>query len=476
MGLIKEDRRFWAAFAALGALSLALRIAPCFDAFWLDEVFSHNDAMAATSLLDLFDRIYRINSHCVTNLWIYLVGETPRWWLYRLPSLIAGCLLVGLAAWPLRRRAGDAAALAAAALFGGSFFLVTYASEARAYGGVMLHALLTFRLLEAWEERPSPAREWAVAASLIGGAFWQPIFLLVWGAVTLWALAARLPAPSLLRMLALPWAALAALAAVSITVQTSAPAHVRPRLDVLQDFFTAGFGLRGPPALRLLVAAGLAAAFAASFFPRPAFETRRIALLRLLLCVVPVAGVLAAPAESIFERYFASALPFLYLSVLYGILAWAPPRPDRAHLAAWALGLAVLTGNGLAMRDFLRDGRGHYLEALRWMAERSPQGEKIRLISDHPFRNGTLVRFYARYLPGTRFEHISHTDMGGRPAPWALIHQVEDDEYAAPPREIAVEPHGYRLVRTFAKSGLSGFRWHLYALTPPPDESQALRN
>lgn len=453
----QDQRRFWAAFAALGAAALALRAYACLDAFWLDEIWSWEQARAATSALELLDRIHRENSHYVTTLWIYLVGDTPLWWLYRVPSLLAGCLLVPLAALPLRRESGGAAALAAAALFGGSAFLITYASEARGYAGVMLHALLVYRLLEAEERRPSPSLEWAVGACLLAGALWQPVFLLVWCAASLWGVAARLPFPRLLRMLAPPWAALGTLFALGFRLETAAQGPVRPKLTVLWGFLKAASGSAGPGSLTSLLAAALILAVALSFARRPAFETRRIAGLRLLLCVVPVAGILAAPSQTVYERYFAAALPLLYLSALYGAFTAAPR-------AGWALPAALLAANLNATRVFLADGRGHYLEALREMAENSPRGEGIRWVTDHPFRNAMLVRFYARYVPEARFEQVAHKDMGERPAPWAIIHQIEDDAYAAPPPAIPVAPHTYRFVRTFAKSGLSGFRWHLYAL------------
>lgn len=456
-------RRFWAAFALLGAAALTVRAAACAGDLWLDEVLSYETAAAITSALGIVEHAVSRNSHGVTVLWMYLVGDTPHWWLYRLPSLVAGCLLLPLAALPLRRQAGDRAALAAAALFGAGFFMITYASEARAYAGIMLHALLAFRLAEEQERRPGPAVEWAVGACLLGGAFWQPIFVLVWGAFALWALAARLPRATAFRMLALPAAAVAGGLAWGFRVHSAAAAP-GTRLGVLWHFMTAGFALPGPPAVQAAVAAALGAAVAASFLRRPEFESRRIAALRLLLCVVPVAGVLAAPTLSIFPRYFSAALPLLYLSVLYGLRAAAAPRGGPASWAAGALGLLLLASNAAADAAFLRDGRGHYLDALRWMAARTPRGETVRWITDHPYRNGMLVGFFARYVPEARFEAVSHKTMGDRPARWAILHQGDDDAYPFAPPVLPVDPHRYRWVKTFAKSGLSGFRWHLYEL------------
>lgn len=461
-----SQRRFWVGFVLLAAVAATLRVAACGGELWLDEVMSYRTAESLASARAIVKHSVGQNSHGVTVLWMHLVGDTPRWWVYRLPSLLAGCLLIPLAALPLRRQAGGPAALAAVALFGTSFFMLTYSSEARGYAGVMLHALLAFRLAERQERSPGAAVDWALGACLVAGALWQPVFVLVWGAFALWVVAAPIPRASAVRTMALPCAAVSAALLMGFRVH-SAMAVSEHRLEVLWRFLTAGFALTGPAAVQSVAAAALAVAFAASFLRRPAFESRSIAILRFALCAIPVAGVLAAPTHSIFPRYFAAALPTIYLSVLYGSLPSkaAPGRPQ-----VWAgrvLGLLLLAANVAADVSFLRDGRGHVLDALQWMAERSPREPAVRWISDHPHRNGMLVDFYARYIPDTRFERVSHTDMGDRPAPWALIHQIEDDEYSAPPQEIAVEPHGYRFVRTFTKFGLSGFRWHLYSLIPP---------
>lgn len=463
----QDPRRFWTAFALIAAAAAALRAAACGGELWLDEILSYRTAEALASARDVVRHAVGRNSHGVTVLWMHLVGDSAHWWVYRLPSLVAGCLLVPLAALPLRRQAGGPAALAAAAFFGASFFMLTYSSEARGYAGVMLHALLAFRLAERQERNPGALVDWALGASLVTGALWQPVFVLVWGAFVIWTLAAPLPRASAIRTLALPCAAVAVALLMGFRVHSAAAAS-GPRLEVLWRFVTSGFALPGPTAIQAVGAAALAVAFAASFLRRPDFETRSIALLRFALCAVPVAGVLAAPTLSIFPRYFAPALPMVYLSVLYGLLPSAT-APSRRHVwAGGVLGILLLVANVAADISFLRDGRGHALDALRLMAERSPRDVAIRWITDHTYRNGMLAEFYARYVPEARFELVSHKTMGDHPAPWAVLHQIEDDEYPFAPPVLPVDPHRYLFVKTFTKSGLSGFRWHLYELETTP--------
>lgn len=462
-GYALERAWLWAAVGAI-LLSCIIRAWACRGDLWLDEIMSVEDASRASSAWDLLQHVVHRNSHMVNALWMYWVGGASEFWIYRLPSLLAGCLLVPLAAWPLRRQAGDRAAFAAALLFGTSFFLVTYSSEARAYAGLMFHALLAFRLIEATEQKPSAALDWAVAVTLLLGALWLPVFLFVWIAVTLWAPLSRRSWRPLLRMLALPWAVLAVLVSFGVLAQTSGTGPQRPRIVVLLEFLEAAFVPRGPAILIGVVGAGVAAALVLSFVRPPAFESAALRRLRLLLCAVPVAGVLASPSTSLYERYFSPALPFLYLSLVYGLLPFLTRSAVGWRAVASAVAAGVLVSNLTATAAFLRDGRGHYLEALQWMAARTPPDAPVRWFSDHPYRNGTLVEFYARFVPGARFEQVQSPSATDIPPQWAIVHQINDDQYAAPPLSLAGDRYVYRWVKTFPKSGLSGFRWHLYQL------------
>ncbi|MEZ4653335.1 MAG: hypothetical protein R3E12_06970 [Candidatus Eisenbacteria bacterium] len=62
---------------ALGGVFLAgilLRLFPCFDAFWLDEVWSYFWAREITSPLGVFTQIHHSNNHHLPTLWMFLMG------------------------------------------------------------------------------------------------------------------------------------------------------------------------------------------------------------------------------------------------------------------------------------------------------------------------------------------------------------------------------------------------------------------
>jgi hypothetical protein len=184
-----------------------------------------------------------------------------------------------------------------------------------------------------------------------------------------------------------------------------------------------------------------------------------------------LAGFVAAPAvllsanrpTLLYERYF--YLNLLYFLILASYLAGR--LIDRGGAARWlALSgvLLVVAGNVALTADFLRVGRGHYLEALQYMAKQSPGGT-IRLAGDDDFDNTTYLGFYSAYLPeGFRlfYSNFQKPAQPGEPASdWLLTHS--QSRPFAPAAELRT-PAGntYRLVRIYPCGRLSGYNFALY--------------
>jgi hypothetical protein len=125
---------------------------------------------------------------------------------------------------------------------------------------------------------------------------------------------------------------------------------------------------------------------------------------------------------------------------------------------------SFVAGNALHAAAFLRYGRGGYLTALEAMA--APPGQPpTRIGSDHDFRTGLTLQFYARYLPeGSQFRYVRYDDWPVDGLDW-LIHHGEWRR-GEPDREW-VDRNGnvYELARRFEKAGVSGFYWDLYRAT-----------
>lgn len=153
-----------------------------------------------------------------------------------------------------------------------------------------------------------------------------------------------------------------------------------------------------------------------------------------------------------------------FLLLLGHLLSECARRGGAGRLVC---GLALLTfclGNGWQTSRFLRHTRGHYLDALSFLAEQTP-GEVIRVGTDHPFRNPLVLAFYRRYLPAGK--EIAYFARGSWPAEgteWYIAHDQSPD----PQAEESVVVHGrvYDLAASFDHYGLSGWHWFLYRRHP----------
>ncbi len=122
--------------------------------------------------------------------------------------------------------------------------------------------------------------------------------------------------------------------------------------------------------------------------------------------------------------------------------------------------LALVTAGNLAqVRRLMELGRGQYLAALDDIQSRTA-GPVIDLASDHDFRNGMMLSFYANYLQ----KRINYHPAGQWPAngpEWLITHELDRQQ---PPLETRVLPNGVRYTRTgsYPYAGLSGWRWDVY--------------
>ena len=100
------------------------------------------------------------------------------------------------------------------------------------------------------------------------------------------------------------------------------------------------------------------------------------------------------------------------------------------------------------------------------MAERSPGG-RIVVGSDQDFRNGIVLRFYARLLaPGKSLDYRERTRWPAGGPEWIVTHRRFRPIRPLP--EIAFDGAGrYQLVADFDHAGISGFYWAVYRRSGP---------
>jgi hypothetical protein len=461
------------AIAACVVAGTAVRAVSCWSDFWLDEIWTWYDAQGLRSALGVFTEIHHSNNHHLNTLLFYWFGDQREWAVYRLPSLLAGAASIALSA-ALAGRRGRLEAALAAALAAGSFPLVHYSSEARGYALVVCFALASILALLRYLERGGAGACAVSAVSSCLGILSQLVFVFCWaGTLAQTALhlarrpgsrAARVAAA--LRLHAAPALTLLLLYLVDLRQLTvgGGPPPVASEIVARTVGFSLGLPIR--PALAPAYAALVLGLFALGLL-RLARERDDLWLVLLVAIALAPAAVLAAMRPAVIEpRYFLIGIA-LFLILLARVLGHEL-RAGGFRRAAALAGLAVFfAGNGVHVARFLDLGRGGFQAALRVMAEQTA-GPKIVVGSDQDFRNGIVLRFYARLLPPGKTLDYRPRDRWPQGGPeWIVIHRRARP--ARPLPAMSVDAAGpYRLAADFDHAGLSGFYWAVYRRAPTP--------
>jgi hypothetical protein len=134
----------------------------------------------------------------------------------------------------------------------------------------------------------------------------------------------------------------------------------------------------------------------------------------------------------------------------------------RGLVATIALALFAL-GSAWQLRQFLRDGRGHYHDAIDYMVSHTPADRSIAATSDNDFRNGMVLAYHLRAKPPARpVEYLNEQQVNGGQIPqWLIMHRFDHE----PPPQNEITGPGllpFRLRREFAYYGASGWFWDVY--------------
>jgi len=152
-------------------------------------------------------------------------------------------------------------------------------------------------------------------------------------------------------------------------------------------------------------------------------------------------------------------VPFFLVLVSLALCDLARRRRSGRWIVAGALALAV-AGNAVPVARLLRDGRGHYREAIAFMESRTA-GREVTVGSDHDFRNGKVLGFHAAHMDlPVPVRYLPAGEAVEAPA-WYLLHRMELGPAVAP---AVTGPRGrtYRYAATFPHAGLSGWTWLVY--------------
>jgi hypothetical protein len=445
-----------------------LRAAAALGDLWLDEIWSIHLAHQAGSLAGIFTRLHHDNNHHLNTLWALCLGEDGAPIAYRLLSVVAGAVMVGVVAVsPLRADAGCAAATAAIA--GLSLILVHYGSEARGYSLAMLCAVGGWIALERW--LATGGRRWAAvfAVCAILGPLAHLTYVFVLGAALVRAMLAFFGArptprvdPIAVMLAAAPVAALALLWWVDLRHLQVGGGPSYELVTVLRDATRSLVGVsRGP--LEVLALPFLAlAAWEWCVLARE--RDGRAIFLALVIAAPPIAVWILRP-EFVAPRYFVVSIPFLAILVGAGIARLAGRGRMGSAMAACVL-IAFVATNGAAAARLITRGRGQYSEPLAFMLARTASGVAT-VGGDHDFRIWMVLQDQARRQGVLRrVAYVENAGLAKHAPEWLLFHSFEEDP-APPPRVETATGRPYALVAVYPYAGLSGWSGLLYRALPP---------
>lgn len=462
--------------ASLLVLAAVLRLLASRNDLWLDEVWSLNVAHSVRLPLEIFTGQFLDNNHCLNTWLMYLLSSAGSDWLLRLPALVVSIGTVALAGLIVRQISHHALGTWVAILLtGSSYLMIHYGSEARGYALAGGFALLAwYAALRGLEHRRWvwPILFWmAVTLGVLSHATYIAqayAGLAVWTIARLKRLqgsrrqafgsAARWHAVPLLLMLIFYWV------------------HLRhmeigggPRFTwhfVLGRLEAFTLGLPAMPAWL-----GLSLVIAAVLLGLGLWDLRRrgsdLWLLYAANCFVcPALLLVVRQPERLYERYFFVSTIF-FLILMAQLCTAAIARRGAWRAVATALVAAGLVGNAVHTVRLIRDGRGQYAAALRYIYEHTtPVGGLIQVTSDHDFRNRVLVEHFAARLPAdARIVYVSSQEVARTGAEWMILHSRDESS----PRQTAIAVGGrgpYRFQRAYPSAPMSGFHWFLFKLDP----------
>ncbi|HEX8942483.1 MAG TPA: hypothetical protein VF785_05040 [Gemmatimonadaceae bacterium] len=454
------------AIVVVAAFALVVRILAGMNELWLDEIWSYVLAHRLTSAVGVFTAIHHDNNHYLNTLYLYVIGATPVWLVYRIPAIVAGVASVLLAAL-IAKRASIFTGLFAAVLFASSFLMILYSSEARGYGLAVCFALLAVFAADRFTVNHRTAWGTSVAVASMLGFLAHLTFVQAYVAIVVWT------GYRLFRqrrgwrawiddmvLCHLPPAALVAwLYLVDIRRMEIGGGPESSGFDVMTRALslTLGGPAEGVASVLLAVAALVLLTIAIVLVWRSGSDLWLLFATATLIS--PALMLVVARPAFLFERYFLVAIAFAVLSMAWPLAALLA----RNRAAAFALVTLFVAANSVHTARLITRGRGHYLEAMRWMSQHSERrGGGVAIGSDHDFRNGMVVGFYSQFLPPS--PRIVHLQQGEWPADgpeWLLLHS-QDRDFRPAPRLGDRGGHQYLLANVYPYAELSGWTWAVY--------------
>lgn len=454
----------WLPLVLLLCFAAVLRAVVLRTDLWLDEAWSFEIARGCTSLTDIWadPRNYVDNNHPLVTAWMMIVGpvtSTGGWWIYRLPSFLAGLTAIGLAYRTFGRL--PALWLTVALPF------TVYGTEARGYAPALaaLLACLTLLRPEFHPDSPTPTDDQPSSPSLLRLlTYWLLCAIGLWSHFTfIHVLAGLLMVPrSLKRNLAYHAVPLATVALTYFLFVRHLKIAGGPTSELRDAIIGMASLLGGGPEKGWMAYLTAACVLTPCLLVSAANFRDRLTRGAAVACLAALATLLIkvlqfGRPEVVFPRYFLLAGTFAGLVLAREVARQYTLANQQKRRAVQALfgAIAVVT-LGFATLDSIRFvlvGRGQFLAPLKLVAASS----EPTLCSDYDSRTQRLIDYYRPWLPG----QIFYTDALHPGAPrWYLANTGSNQPKT--PHGYVLRGQTYVLRKIYPAVGPSGWSWQLY--------------
>jgi len=450
----------------------AMRWIACYSDFWLDEIWSYFRCKELSSSLGVFTEFRSSNNHHLYSLMMLALGDRHHWIGYRIPSMIVGTLTIVLVYAAARRR-GELAASLSAVMTATSYLMIHFSSEARGYALVVFFAVASYICVQRYSQR----HEWS-SALLFGlctcfGFLSHTQYVFVWLALLAWQLA-RVMKPSadhtwtivhFLKCFGFPVIAFVCfyfLVVVKMEIGGGPPYTLS---DILVRTLSYAGGGPASGTWAIVVAIIMSILILASLIHTAKTRSSEWIFFLVVIVVAPAVVLLVNRPEVLFVRYFLISIVFAYIAI-GSLLAHLARRLKNGRIAVSIVLMLFIIGNSLNIRRLFHDGRGGYREAVLHM-ERETPGDVITVSSDHQFRNGMILEYYARFLTtGKKLSYLDGSTTESPAAEWILLHRIGE---AGDFKDAIHDQAGrtYRAEKRFPYSDMSGWHWFLYRAMKP---------
>jgi hypothetical protein len=375
-------------------------------------------------------------------------------------------------------RRGRPHAVAAMILVASSYPLIVYASEARGYAAMTFFVLLAIDAYERYSLERGSAALVTFWTAIVLGALSHLTFLQAYGAILVWSgytevrrsPSVRLVLTNLMRIHAVPLLFLAGFYLLFIRHLTVAGAEPAGIASVLLATMATTLGVPPRGAWAWSACAVIGAVLLVGLRAIRRADAGLFLLFLAGIVVIPALAVWLELRNAIIEprffaRYFLVSIT-LFLLLSSWLVGELYAQNANRRLVASLLVAAFVAGNLWHAASFMVYGRGHYLEALLYMAQ--TDGPELRVSSNSDFRTGTLLAFYRSYLPRDKtvtFYPRNSPRLGE--ATWRIVEDLEPNPDA--PMDIEDrEGRRFRMVKRLPFYGLSGCQWSLYRRISAP--------